>query len=98
MSAPEITADELREWMEDGEALTIVDVRDSASYAAGHIPGSLSNPADGFDAEMFKGVPADRRIVISCYHGMMSRQVVDYLVSLGFSNAYSLKGGWAGWK
>ena len=66
------------------EPQIIIDIRDRASYVVGHIPGALSNPADGFDASMFESLSVETPIVISCYRGVMSKQVVQYLESQGF--------------
>ena len=95
---PEITPAELLQWMDDGQPLTIVDVRDAASFAQGHIAGAISNPAQSFNLDMFASLAPDARIVISCYRGMMSKDVVKYLEAQGFTNAYSLKGGFGAWE
>ena len=98
MGVPQITPAELLQLMQSGEPLLIVDVRDAESFAQGHITGSRSNPAQTFDIGMFKDLPADTHIVISCYRGMMSKDVVKYLDSNGIANASSLKGGMDGWR
>ena len=97
MFVKQITPAEVLQAIQAGEPQVIIDIRDRASYVVGHIPGAISNPADGFDASMFSSLPSDTPIVISCYHGMMSKQVVQYLESQGFSNVASLKGGMKGW-
>lgn len=98
MGVPEVKAAELLQWMQDNEPLTVVDVRDAASYAQGHIAGALSNPAQAFSFDMFAELPKDARIVISCYRGMMSKDVVKYLAAQGYTNAFSLKGGFPAWQ
>ena len=92
-----ISPAEVLQAIQAGEPQDIIDIRDKASYAVRHIPGAISNPADGFDAGMFSSIPADTPIVISCYHGVMSKQVVPYLESQGFTNVASMKGGMDGW-
>ena len=83
--------------IQEGDEQVVIDIRDRASYTVGHIPGSISNPADGFDASMFDELPSDTPLVISCYHGVMSKKVVQYLEKQGFSNVASMKGGMNGW-
>ena len=92
-----ITPAEVLAAIQAEEPQIIIDIRDRASYVVGHIPGALSNPADGFDASMFESLPAETPIVISCYRGVMSKQVVQYLESQGFANVASMKGGMNGW-
>ena len=92
-----ITPAEVLAAIQAEEPQIIIDIRDRASYVVGHIPGALSNPADGFDASMFESLSAETPIVISCYRGVMSKQVVQYLESRGFANVASMKGGMNGW-
>ena len=94
----EITARETLELLKSGENVVVIDIRDDASFNAGHIPGALSIPANGFDLGKVKVLAKpDTRIVISCFRGMMSRDVVAYLRKQGFTNAQSMGGGWDGW-
>lgn len=97
MSVKTIAPAEVLQAIQAGESPVIIDIRDRASYAAGHIPGAISNPADGFDAGAFDDIAPDAPIVVSCYHGVMSLQVAQYLDSEGFANVASMKGGMDGW-
>ena len=97
--ATEISAHETLELLQSNEQLLVVDVRDDASFAAGHIPGALNVPANAFDFDKIQAnATPDMRIVVSCYRGMMSRDVVAFLRQRGFANAQSMSGGWDGWR
>lgn len=95
----EISAREVLSLLENDEGVVVMDVRDDASFAAGHIPGAFNNPANAFDFSKIQALATpETRIVISCYRGMMSRDVVAYLRQQGFANAQSMSGGWDGWR
>ena len=60
-------------------------------YNAGHIPGAFRfQPKQDFRTdEMLSNLPTDKKIVVYCYTGQTSSQVVAYLNALGY-DAYSL--------
>lgn len=62
--ARRITIDELESLMKNGEAF-VVDVRNQASFDAGHIPGSKLIPA-GEIANRTGELPRDKMIVTYC--------------------------------
>ena len=97
MSGKEISAEEVLRAVQSGNAPMIVDIRDGISFAHGHIPGALSNPAQSFDISMFANLPKQTEIVVSCYRGVMSKEAVSYLASAGFTNVASMKGGMKSW-
>lgn len=95
----EISTRETLDLLEGGEGFLVMDIRDETSFAAGHIPGAISNPANAFDLGKVQAhATPETRIVVSCYRGMMSRDVVAYLRQQGFDNAQSMAGGWDGWR
>ena len=60
-------------------------------YYAGHIPGAVryQPKQDLRTDEMLNRLPTDKKIIIYCYTGQTSSQVVAYLNALGY-DAYSL--------
>ncbi len=86
----------------------IVDVREPAEYAAGHIPGAVNIPrgvlefeVDGHPAVNCVTDPAlshrERAIVLYCRTGGRSALATEALKRLGFADARSLAGGFNGW-
>ncbi len=76
----------------------VLDVRDAADYAAGHIPNARNIPFVDLtkrlrEIEKFKTRP----IVVSCQSGARSPKVCGALRKLGFSEVFALRGGLAGW-
>lgn len=78
---------------------TVVDVREPARYAAGHIVDAISLPS----AELCKGeetgkIKKKRGILVVCEAGNESLQCTRRLRALGFEAAFSLGGGVAAWQ
>lgn len=81
----------------DSQEVTLLDIRDAGSYAAGHIEGSINvnnNNAEAVLAHADKTKP----VIIYCYHGNSSKGAADYFFAAGFSEAYSVDGGYEAWK
>ena len=50
----------------DAQSVLIVDVRNSGSYAAGHIPGAINVPLANIEANQLNDLPKDKWIVTYC--------------------------------
>ncbi|MDQ6989110.1 MAG: thiosulfate sulfurtransferase GlpE [Mariprofundaceae bacterium] len=75
---------------------TVLDIRDVASFASGHMDDALhieSLPLAAFIAQQDK----NQALVICCYHGNSSQQAAAYFVEQGFTEVYSLDGGYEAW-
>ena len=75
----------------------LIDIRDAASFAQGHIERAqridnenVSNFLDAAD----KSAP----LVVCCYHGISSQNAAQFFAEQGFSEVYSLDGGFEGWR
>lgn len=95
-----ITAQKLYENLNDGNETNnpiILDIRNPKDYALGHIPGAVNiSVKDLFTKETLSKLPPDKQIVVYCYTGQTSAQVVAALNMLGY-DAYSLKFGMPSW-
>jgi glyoxylase-like metal-dependent hydrolase (beta-lactamase superfamily II) len=97
-----ITADALRQALEDGAPLTILDIRPPADRAEWWIPGSTH--LDAYEAlkrgdpDALEGteVPADRPVVVVCGAGVVARDGAMRLARLGLDASY-LIGGMKAW-
>lgn len=76
--------------------IVIADVRDDESYHEGHIDNAihLSMPAL---QEFCDSADKSKPIIVYCYHGISSQSVAQHLVDHGFSEVYSLIGGYEAW-
>jgi rhodanese-related sulfurtransferase len=77
---------------------TVVDVRDPARFATGHIIDAVNIPP----AELVKGqegkIRKKRAVVVVCDNGAESVQCARKLREAGFEGAFSLGGGLEGWQ
>lgn len=87
----EITAEILKNMPEN--EYTVIDIRDESAFEYGHIKNSVNIPQkDIFSAEL----PKDKKLIICCKSGIISREVTDGLCEKGF-DAYNLTGGYVEW-
>ena len=95
-----ITAEAVYENLSDGDDSNnpvIIDIRKPEHYEQGHIPGAVNIGAGAlFQPETLAMLPADKQIVVNCYTGQASGQVVAALNLLGY-DAYSFKFGMPAW-
>lgn len=93
---PEIAPEMLAERLTSGEAPFIVDVREPAEYAAGHIPGSRLMPLGTLGARLMD-LPRDQEIVLVCRSGGRSGRATQFLLQSGFQ-AVNMPGGMLAWR
>lgn len=77
----------------------ILDVRDGAEYAAGHVRDARNIPQKELskrvaELDKFKA----KTVVVVCANGVHSSKATAQLKSAGFNEVYSLDGGLAAWQ
>ena len=100
----EIAAQELKDRLEAGEPLRVVDIREADEFADWHIHGSANLPVydalkrndDQVLAARSGELPSDACLVLVCRGGIVSRRAAALLSGLGF-DALTLSGGMHGW-
>ncbi|MGD7037086.1 thiosulfate sulfurtransferase GlpE [Methylotuvimicrobium buryatense] len=75
----------------------ILDCRELKDYRAGHIDHSMHLHERLRETLILKG-DKRRPVLIYCYYGHASEHVAEMFCDFGFSDVYSLAGGFAGWK
>lgn len=75
----------------------VVDIRDPASFQAGHIPDSFHLTNDNL-TDFIREADLDAPLVVCCYHGNSSQQAAQFMASQDFSEVYSLDGGFVDWQ
>ncbi len=95
----EVSADEARSMI--GTARLLLDVREPAEFAAGHLPGAVNIPRGVVEFQIgahptFASAQAEP-ILVYCLSGGRSALAVENLQKLGYTGTVSLAGGYKGW-
>ncbi len=94
---PEMTATELKERLDRGEDIQIVDVREADEYQVARIPNSKHIPLKEVLDRMGE-IDPDRETVVHCKMGGRSARAIEALRRAGFrGNLTNLKGGITAW-
>jgi sulfur-carrier protein adenylyltransferase/sulfurtransferase len=89
---------ELKAWMDAGENIFLVDVREPAEFEINSIPGALLMPKGEFlNGSALVKMPQDKRVVLYCKTGIRSAEVLAILKGAGFADAVHVGGGVVGW-
>ncbi|HEY7284767.1 MAG TPA: molybdopterin-synthase adenylyltransferase MoeB [Vicinamibacterales bacterium] len=95
-NAIEITALELKQRLDRGDKLTIVDVREPNEYQINRIAGSILIPLGDIPKRVNELDPS-AELIMQCKSGARSGRAADFLRSVGFKHVLNLKGGILDW-
>ncbi|MFN7144105.1 MAG: rhodanese-like domain-containing protein, partial [Myxococcota bacterium] len=96
LSTIECGAQEVKERLDAGEPVTMLDVREPSETAGGVIPGAIRIPLGQLRAR-WEEVKDANEIVCYCAMGARSLQAAHFLREQGLFNATSLDGGISAW-
>jgi hydroxyacylglutathione hydrolase len=91
-----VTVQELAQRVAHDRDLVILDVREPAEWADGHMPGARHMPMRQV-TERLAEIPRDRRIALTCAGGTRSSLVGSLLLARGFTDLINVWGGMTGW-
>jgi len=95
-STTEITPVELKQRLDRGDRVKIVDVREPNEYQINRIAGSVLIPL-GDVPKRYTELDPNEEIVVQCKVGARSARAADFLRSKGFKRVLNLKGGILEW-
>jgi molybdopterin/thiamine biosynthesis adenylyltransferase/rhodanese-related sulfurtransferase len=87
---------ELRQRLDAGDPLVVIDVREPAEWQIARIEGARHLPMGRVQAEVDSLDPAAETVVY-CHHGARSASVAGWLRRSGFTNVHNLSGGIDRW-
>lgn len=94
----EVTAVETVAMQKQGEAFMLIDTREDREWQAGHAEGAIHLGRGIIERDIEQAVPNhDTKIVLYCGGGYRSALAADSLQKMGYSNVYSMAGGWRDW-
>ncbi len=79
------------------QGASVADIRDAASFSAGHITGAYNLSNDNLH-EFIQQADLDQPLLVCCYHGISSQPAAQFLADKGFDQVYSINGGFEAWR
>ena len=93
----EITPTELKERLDRGDDIQLIDVREDSEVAIARIPNAIHIPMNQILSRVDE-IDPERETVVHCKGGGRSARVIDALQRTGFEGKLAnLKGGILGW-
>lgn len=92
----EISAVELKDRLDRGDRLRVIDVREPNEFQINRIPGAELIPL-GEIPRRYAELDPDEEIVVQCKVGGRSAKAADFLRTVGFKHVLNLKGGILDW-
>lgn len=95
----EITPLEVKQQLDAGETIHLIDVREPEEHRLTHIDGAELIPMRTIPARLseLEGVADDGTLIVFCHHGVRSLQVVNWLREQGVASCQSMAGGIDRW-
>ena len=93
----EVTPREVKQRLDSGEKLRLVDVREPFEFQQAHIDGSELIPMRAIPQALPSLAGEDAPLIVFCHHGMRSLQVVGWLREQGVEQCSSMEGGIDRW-
>lgn len=81
--------------LEQGAA--IVDIRDQNSFNTSRIAQAHNLNNDNLPV-FLQQADRNQALIVYCYHGISSQSAADFLAGQGFTQVYSLDGGFEQWR
>jgi rhodanese-related sulfurtransferase len=94
----EVSVAETRRKLDSSKA-TVLDVREESEWNAGHVRGAEHLGKGIIERDIEAKVPdKNAEIILYCGGGFRSALSADNLQKMGYSNVYSMAGGWRAWQ
>jgi rhodanese-related sulfurtransferase len=95
----EVTVAETRERMQANNAARLIDVREDNEWQAAHAAGAEHLGKGIIERDIEAKVPdKSTELILYCGGGFRSALAADVLQQMGYTNVYSMAGGWKAWK
>jgi adenylyltransferase/sulfurtransferase len=92
----EITPVELKERIDRGDDLFLLDVREPFEYQICKLEGSTLIPLGEIQRRLVE-LDSEKEIIVYCHAGVRSARAVGWLYQAGFANVKNLVGGIHAW-
>lgn len=93
------TPEEVKERLDRGERLLLVDTREDNEWDKGRIAGAVHLGKGIIERDVESKVPdKSAEIILYCGGGFRSALSAENLQKMGYTNVVSMDGGWRQWK
>jgi hydroxyacylglutathione hydrolase len=96
-SLPLLSVHQLKEKLDRGEDLVVLDARDQAEWDSGHIRGSLHLYVGHVEAGLSE-IPRDKPVAVLCSVGHRAGIAASVLLRAGFPKVYNVLGSVTAWR
>ncbi|MBI5473395.1 MAG: sulfurtransferase [Ignavibacteriae bacterium] len=95
----EVSVDAVVQKLERGDEFVFIDTREEHEWNEAHAAGAIFLSKGIIEREIERVVPEkSKEIVLYCGGGYRSALAGDNLRKMGYTNVYSMSGGWKAWK
>jgi rhodanese-related sulfurtransferase len=95
----EVTVAQTRERLTANPDATLVDVREDNEWDAAHAAGAIHLGKGIIERDIERTVPdKSSELILYCGGGYRSALAADVLQTMGYTNVWSMAGGWKAWK
>ncbi|HEV7682136.1 MAG TPA: rhodanese-like domain-containing protein [Pyrinomonadaceae bacterium] len=95
----EVTVDETKARMRADNGVRLIDVREDDEWRAGHAAGAEHLGKGIIERDIESTVPdKGAEVILYCGGGFRSALAADVLQQMGYTNVFSMAGGWKAWK
>jgi rhodanese-related sulfurtransferase len=95
----ELTAADVKARLDRGDKFLLIDVREESEWAKDHLPGAIHLGKGILERDVEARVPdTAAEMVLYCGGGYRSALAADNLQKMGYTNVWSMDGGYRDWK
>jgi len=95
----EVSVQETQSRMKENAGAKLIDVREDNEWEAAHAAGAIHLGKGIIERDIETTVPdKDTELILYCGGGYRSALAADVLQRMGYTNVFSMAGGWKAWK
>ena len=95
----EVSVAETQQRMRDDSNVKLIDVREDNEWNEAHAAGAIHLGKGIIERDIEATVPGkDTELILYCGGGYRSALAGDALQTMGYTNVFSMAGGWKAWK
>ena len=95
----EVTVAETQARLQQNPEAKLIDVREDNEFEAAHAAGATHLGKGIIERDIETAVPdKNTELILYCGGGYRSALVTDVLQKMGYTNAFSMAGGWKAWQ